>query len=368
MAATANRSTNEKSSANRLNAARPLTDGMPEIYGIFDLGQLADAIAKTGQPNPLPTQWQNISIPYELSGKLQMQGMSFAFEHQIKDWISLGATWLCMRVENREVFRIDRSQLTLTSDDVALLDEARRTIFNDLSLQAEQSSQTGFGDIDFYARFIREWEYAFKFRHIWADGIVGLLIPSGARRVVSEPTSIPFGGDGFWGIYFAAHALFEVKEDMYAGISLRANKRFERTITERASLNGEPYVFGASVNNFLVNPGWTFIFSPYVILQSLRQGFGLGVYYTLTHHSPDRWSERGNGCNLPPADVEAAQRVSKWGTDYCTVHIFYDFGKTRVVRDFTPILSIRWDIPALLYVSSQAYKTQQVLFGVEFAF
>lgn len=369
MIATANKSMNEKSTANRFNAARPLNDSIPEIYGIFDLGQLAEAVALTGQPNPLPTSFQGVSIPYNVEGKMQMQGISFAFEYAMKEWVALGATWLFMRVEGREVFEIDQTQLALSVADRVLLDDARRQIFNNLGLQGEQSSQVGFGDIDLYLRFKNEWEYTLKFRHIWADACVGMLAPTGVKRVVNEPTSIPFGGNGFWGLYFSAHALFEVREDMFGGVILRANKRFERKITERESVNGEPYVFGAAVNNFLVNPGWTLIFSPYVVLENLRDGLGLGLYYTLTHHEQDRWGFIGTFCpDAPPAQVQKVNELSEWGTDYFTVHVFYDFGKKHVIRDFTPILSLRWDIPALLYVSKQAYKTQQVLVGVEFAF
>ena len=369
MIATANRSMNEKSTANRFNAARPISDNLPEIYGVFDLGQLADAVALTGQPNPLPSSFQNTSIPYNVEGKMQMQGISFAFEYAMKEWIALGATWLFMRVEGRETFLLDRSQLNLTAADALTLDDTRRTIFNQLGLQGEQSSQVGFGDIDLYLRFKNEWEYTLKFRHIWADACVGMLAPTGVRRNISEPTSIPFGGDGFWGLYFSAQAVFEVREDMFGGVMLRANKRFERRINERESVNGEPYVFGAAVNNFLIDPGWTLIFSPYVIFQNLREGLGIGLYYTLTHHEQDRWGAIGTLCpTAPPAQVQKVNELSEWGTDYFTVHVFYDFGKKHVVRDFTPILSLRWDIPALLYVSKQAYKTQQVLFGVEFAF
>ena len=45
---------------NRLCEEVPL----PEIYGEYDLGQLANGMIELGYPNPLKTEWQGIDIPW----------------------------------------------------------------------------------------------------------------------------------------------------------------------------------------------------------------------------------------------------------------------------------------------------------------
>jgi hypothetical protein len=188
------------------------------------------------------------------------------------------------------------------------------------------------------------------------------------RQNINVPASIPFGGNGFWGMYGDFDGIFELKEDLKAGLILRFQKRITRTLCQRLSVGGEPYIFGVTTGEVEIEPGVTIAFSPYVILENLRSGFGLSLQYNLTWHNQDDWyDKRPNKAELPVL-IKQAVELSSWGADYVTLNAFYDFGKPKLFRSFDPIASLRWDIPANFFVSSRSVKTTRVSLGVEFAF
>ncbi len=158
-----------------------------------------------------------------------------------------------------------------------------------------------------------------------------------------------------------------MKEDWKIGFLARLSKRLPKTSTHRLSVKGEPEIFGAIIGNVRIDPGFTFVFSPYIVLENLRKGLGMSAQYTLTYHTRDSWKGCSNACNVA-TEVTKIQERSKWGSDYFTLNAFYDFGKTKVVRNFDPIISFRWDVPGKLWVMSRVPQTHRVSIGIEFAF
>ena len=57
-----------------------------------------------------------------------------------------------------------------------------------------------------------------------------MIIPTGVKRNIDKPASVPFGGNGYWGAYISGDAEFEVKEDWKIGLLLRMSKRFSQTV------------------------------------------------------------------------------------------------------------------------------------------
>src|SRR6516165_10951672 len=67
------------------------TVGIPEIWGKYDLTQLANAIVLLGSPNPLAPDFNQFSdIPYEMSGGIDGQGVEWAYERRLTDHFSVG--------------------------------------------------------------------------------------------------------------------------------------------------------------------------------------------------------------------------------------------------------------------------------------
>lgn len=343
--------------------------GLPELHGKFDLGLLGDAIAETGKPNPLRTDLQGIRIPFKMSGKIQAQGLVMSYRQQLSNWLSLGCSWLFMRVNARHQFALDKENLSLIlgPGDEKELERTRGRAFSDLGLTDNHWAELGFGDIDFYVRFGGSWDYTLKCRCVDAGLSWGVLVPTGVKHDRFSPASIPFGGNGHWGLYGAGDSLFELREDIKVGFLFRVSKRFPRTRDRRLSVLKEPGIFGAVIGPACVNPGATVVFSPYFVLENLRKGLGVSVQYTLTSHQEDEWSDRRQN-KEPRLNLTQVRDFSKWGSDYFTLNVFYDFGKIKVVRSFDPIVSFRWDVPSMLFVSSRVAKAHKVLLGIEFAF
>ena len=341
--------------------------GIPELYGLFDQGKLADAFVAAGRPNPLRSEWQNREIPWAMDGKIQAQAVTFLIHKKIVDWLAIGFSWLFMRTNSRQEFRLKSNNLFLGPGDRLELDDLRRAMFSQLRLAQNHTAQLGFGDIDCYLRFGNVWDYTLKFRSFDVGARLGLLIPTGQSRDINEPASIPFGGNGHWGIYGTLDGLFELKEDMKFGFFARLSKRFKRTNCQRMPVLGEPRIFGATVGQATINPGLTFIFSPYIVLENLRKGMGVSVQYHLTSHRQDSWTDVRLDKTIP-VDLCQVEELSEWGSDYFTLHLFYDFGKAKPIRSFDPIISFRWDVPAMLFITNRIAKTHRISIGVEFAF
>ncbi len=346
---------------------------LDQIFGKFDQVQLADGITAFGNINPLPSQFQGVltSIPWSVEGKRQAQGAGFIWRQSITDWLSTGFSWLFMRVESRHIFKLDLNKIepavSLSAGDLVLLDDNRRSMFTQVCIREGNTAQLGFGDIDWYLRFGKRWEYAYRFRRIDAGFRLGTLFPTGLTREENRPASIPFGGNGHWGIYAAIDSMFELREDWKVGFLFRVNKRFEKIKNMRAPVAKEPSIFGSSVASIKVNPGPTVILSPYILLENLRKGLALGVNFTLTWHDKDEYKDARADRSVP-LNLETVRSHSDWASEYFTLNILYDFGKVKVHRNFNPIITFRWDIPSTLFIAKGVNKTNRVTVGIDFLY
>lgn len=193
--------------------------GIPEIYGPFDLGVLAKSMSLAQIPmSPLLTELQDQKVPFRVDGRLQSQGAAFGYQQQIGDLLQLGFTWFVMRSNTRQEFYPNRSNMNFSSSLTdASLDEALREALSSLGFNQNYAHQVGSSDVDAYARLGYRWEYELKCRSIDAGLRVGLLAPLGVVRNPAVPASIPFGGDGFWGMYGQLDLEVEPKEDFKVG-------------------------------------------------------------------------------------------------------------------------------------------------------
>lgn len=339
--------------------------GIPEIFGTFDLHQIAEAFPLMGLPNPLPTELQLEQFPFTVTGKIQAQGVDGLVHLKVNDYLSFGGSWMLMRLNNAQLFFENNIKCALTTP--AQIDAFRREILADLGFCGPNYNRVAFGDSECYIRLGRSWEYVAKIRYVDVGARFGFLLPTGARRDINIPASVPFGGDSMWGIYGEVDGLFELKEDMKLGLLFRLNQRFPKIIDERLSVNGEPYIFGATCGAIQVKPGFTFIWSPFVVLENIRAGFGMGVQYHLTYHHRDNIIDKRTNKTIP-IQLEKMIQYSKWGTDYVTIDMLYDFGKELRCRSFAPVLSFRVDIPAYFFVTEHVPQTYRVSLGLEFDF
>ena len=354
--------------------------GIAELSGPFDQSQLGFSMKLAGfynppmpgRPDELPPALLNGELLWIMAGKLQTQGFAFSYRHYLGCNISVGILALAMRSNSYIDFMFNlakNSSLSalLSESDILALDDTRRAMLARLGLACNHVHQGGLGDIETYVRWADRCEYYFKLRSLEYGLQLGLLIPTGVKRDINKPASVPFGGNGHWGIYLSGDGEFEIKEDWKVGVLLRVSKRFTRTRDERMPVDNEPQIFGVITGPAKIDPGFTEIFSLYGQMEGLREGFGLRVQYTLTNHNRDHWTDE-RAVKTIPVQLKTVEERSNWASEYITLSAFYDFQKTSRECGNKPIVRAAWGIPFTLLVGHRFVHSYKVSLGLEFNF
>lgn len=363
--------------------------GIPEIYGVvdtsngmrehaaLDVNVLGQALEAVGLTNPLG-ELKGLALPYRQEGKMQAQGALFAYHQALGDYVSLGGSVLFMRFLSTQRFYLDTASVNVSQqaiDFVDVVDAARREMFNELGLKAPVSDQSGVGDFDFYVRIGKTWDYTLKCKTLSFGAKIGLLAPAGQSYNIFSPASVPFGGNGHWGMYTAMDFEAEVKEHWKVGFLAWVGKRFARVTPQRLSVGGEPTIFGAMTGKVNVNPGFTGSISPYVVLENIRSGLGVRAQYTLTKHAHDQWKVVCKSNTIEPYSLISrckkyllGEYISRWASDYITLDAFYDFGSARTERSFDPILFLSCDIPVDAIAANAVPRMYKVSLGIDISF
>ena len=347
--------------------------GIPEMFGKYDQNKLANAIGELTGVNPLAnTQFANLmnmAIVWNMKGKLEAQGAAFEYNQRLTDNVSFGFNFFGMHVFSRINFELaDPATLQLTQDQIPALDALRRSMQESVGLIAPKFSKGGFSDIDLYFRFGNIWEYTYKFRRIDAGLRVGGIIPTGLTRDINNPASVPFGGNGQWGVFGALDLEFELKEDWKVGIFARLSKRFEKKKKIRLTLAGEQPLFGALPGDATIDPGLNVVVAPYVRVEDIRDGLGIQAKYTYVNHFDDLVADARFGTTMPEAQLGPLNDVTDWSSEYLTINIFYDFARVRVGHTYAPIVSLMWDIPIQFFGVERVSKTNRVSLGIIFSY
>lgn len=345
------------------------TVGIPEIFGTFDLNTLATSLLEITGKTPLRSDLLGRELPFFVNGRIQGEGFFMKYCQSIADHFTVGCEILFLKTNSRQTFRLDMEKVrNLKPGDINEIYRSQRLAFAEIGIIENDAPQHGISDIDIYVRGGKKWDYTLKCREIYAGLSVGGFVPTGVKANIFNPASIPYGGNGFGGLYVKGDALFELKEDIKVGFLLEISKRIPRTTLARMPMvASEPYIFGPVIGKAHINPGATLGFSSYFVLENMRDGLGLGVHYTLTSHWKDMWEDRREDQTIP-VNLSQVIRTSKWGSDYFTINVFYDFGKQNTKHIIDPIAFFRWDIPSMLFVSHNVPKTTKVSLGIELAY
>lgn len=346
--------------------------GIAELSGPFDQAQLGYSMVLAGYPNLLSPLLMDGTLPWLLRGKLQTQGFALSYRQYIGCGFSVGLLGLVMRSNSYIDFIFNppsSSSLTatFTESDIIALDNTRLQMLAELGLSCNHVQQAGLGDIEAYLRWNKRHDYYLKFRSLEYALRLGCLIPTGVKKNINEPASVPFGGNGYWGIYASIDGEFELKEDWKVGTLVRVSKRFARTSNQRMPVDNEPQIFGAVVGEAKVNPGFTEIFCLYGQIEGLREGFGLRLQYSLVNHNDDDWTDERADKTIP-VNLKPVNQLSGWASEYITLSAFYDFEKTASGCGYKPIVRAIWDIPFTLLVGHRYVHSYKVALGLEFNF
>lgn len=347
--------------------------GIPEIFGTYDLDKLAQAVQLLGQPNPfIGTNFDIYTgreMPYNLRGKIETQGLAFFIgPAAFNEYISFGASFFFMHAFSRIHFQLAKNSLALSFERELELDRLRSAVQDSVGLQAPIWNKVGFSDIDAYMRVGKVWEYCYKLKRLDVGARFGIMIPTGLTRMIDNPASVPFGGNGHFGVYGAIDCEVELKEDWKVGLLVRGNKRITKTMHERVPIAGEHPLFGAFAGPLKVNPGATGIFVPYASMEDIRDGLGLQGQYTVVVHGDDAISDPRAQDRTPELQLKKINAVSDWVSEYLTFVLFYDFAKVKKDNWYAPIVTLMWDMPVNFFLAERVSKTNRVSLGVLVSF
>jgi len=345
--------------------------GLPEIYGCFDQVVLGRALEKLGKTNPLRADLQRAAaIPWRMEGKIQAEGFEFLLDQSLNDYFSWGFSTGFMQVNSSISFTLLPAVadiLKLNTGGLLRVDKDRREMFEELALEAPQWGAAQLIDSEVFLRVGKIWDYQFKTRRIDLNAQIGCLVPTGQKRDENNPASIPFSGDGHWGISGALALDFELKEDLSFGICAFTNKRFSATRERRMPILTEPRIFGAILGCARITPGFTVGFSPYLVIEGLRDGLGCYARYFYAHHLCDVWEDMRLNKSIA-VHLDDVQETSRWVSEYFSFNIFYDFGKTEDEPRNVPRASVVVDIPVNFLGASLSSRTYRVSVGFEVYF
>lgn len=319
-------------------------------------------------------------------GRLDSAGLAFRWYYNLTKNIEIGGSSLLMGARSRfTTFLRTPGDIVLTPGDKSDI-QTSQTQFMDLSgIRSFLWTKFGLGDTDFYLRLGTHKKYFLRCKTIDAGIKLGMIAPTGVKHEIGNPASLPFGGNGHWGLYVDGAVDSELKDDLFAGFNLRFIHRFRDTKDIRLPLlkkgvpdrtedteesesmrdfKGLPLSFAPFIKRERIDPGFTFVFSPYVGFGDLRDGFGVQIGYTLILHSHDRLAPRREG-EFPLIDRELFQHRSEWNREYVTVSLMYDLAKDQEYRGRAPLLSLDVDIPVDVLASKQSFRTYAVSLRIE---
>lgn len=321
----------------------------------------------------IPTHLQGTfhSGPYNMEGRIEIQGVAFNAYAPLNDWFAVGTRGEFLHATSRmELIKnaaFDTGVILGPGDafEVLLLKESVHKAL-DLNPPGRWSAFM-VGDAEVYGRFFTTLDHRYKCRFLDVGASVGLVLPAADARDINSPSSIPLGGDRHWGAFLEFNADLILKQDLRAGCRLRVQNRFGQTMQQRVPVGLEPEMFGAVVGDFYVNPGYTIGFFPYFVVEELRGGLGGFVAYSLVKHKKDKFSDQRVDQSVA-VNFNALTCNSSWGYSYVTLGFLYDFGQGKKCREFDPVITCKIDAPVDFLVSERSSKTYGLTMIAEVSF
>ncbi len=322
-------------------------------------------------------------------GRLDSAGLALRWYYSLTNHWEIGGSSLLMGARSRfTTFLRTPGDIVLTPGDKSDIQTSQSRFMDLAGIKSFLWTKFGVGDTDLYLRFGAHKDYFLRCKTLDAGIKLGMIAPTGVQHELDNPASLPFGGNGHWGLYFDGAVDSELKDDLFAGFNLRFIHRFRDTKSIRVPLLKQgiadrtdstsvsdssdgtrdfknlPLSFAPHIKRVRVDSGFTFVFSPYVGFGDLRDGFGVQIGYTLILHNHDRLSPREDD-EFPLIDRELFQHRSEWNREYVTVSLMYDLAKDREYRGRAPLLSLDVDIPVDILASKQSFKTYAVSLRIE---
>lgn len=377
--------------------------GIPELWGKYDLKDIIFALKQVDNGYVDQTflengtkEWVGKSIKFDVDGKITSRGVSLGYKQNLNFWgLSLGGfiPFAHVNTTSRFSFNDKDSEISLGNLKIGeqyQVDRIRSQVQKDLGLKGSDWSKTGFGDLDLFVSWNNEWDHKLLIRNIDLSLRVGVLCPTGIKRDIDYPTSVPFTNNGHWGAYFDTVLDLELRQDLRFGVMLGFMDLFKKTDNRRIPVYKEPVIFSPLKADVQINPGFTFKVSPYLEFANLRDGLHVQGRYTYLKHSADSWRDMREEepvksyldqtvaslkhlVDYPnyvsdekiEENKEHKEYLSRWTSHYLTLEVIYDSREAFNNWWLHPAFYFIYDYPAS---GGGIAKTHQFTVGVELHF
>ncbi len=347
--------------------------GIPDLYGSFDFIKLNNAGIAIGGTNFLRPSWQvaDTKMVWSSVGKIQAAGAGVRFEGAITKHLSLGGAVDVMHVASTQRFflpqDVARRFNVVSQSDKNEIDEDRRALLEFLGLRDTTYSAAGFSDTVLYLRVGGGREYIAKCRQASIGFTIGALVPTGKKRVIDNPASVPFGGDGHAGYLIGVDTQLELKEDMWFGCMVYVSDRFDRVEERRLPVEGESVLFGATRGNVSVSPGVSAFFSPSLRMNDVQNGFGFELQYVYGFHKGDVWTDQRENKTIP-INFSKIYETTRFSTDYVFLNLFYELSRVVPSIRAEPVLALLADFPVSFMGPKFVAKTYRLALSLNISF
>lgn len=340
-------------------------------YGLRNLDNALVA-AGTVPQSLVRSDWQGrlTNGPYGMEGTFDAHGIVVAFFAPLTEHFGVGIRTGFLKLNScMHLFRDNAmfESIIAGAGDEYELQELQENIHNKLGVTSLASNVYSATDTECYLKLFSVHDYSYLCRLVDASLSLGFIAPTAKKRNILNPASISAGGDGHWGLFIEGDLDAVLRQDLRAGLILRAQQRLNNTRRERMPVGEEPPIFGALIGDATVKPGLTFVMSPYLMFEHLRNGLGISIGYTLVKHLRDGWidcrKDQDIVANLAPVSAE-----SPWTSERIYCGIFYDMDWASRYYRFSPIISLNVDVPVAWVDGKRSAETFGVSVGVEMHF
>jgi hypothetical protein len=342
-----------------------------EIDGAYDQIQLLKSVLKAYPKKAFAPDFirsdmlvHTHTLPWEQDGLIDAQLIGLRYSQALTRNIIIGVDTFFAHVNAHKRSYLNHKKLSLLPGDFEEVLAANARLHDFLHISSSAYDTLSWGDVDISLRLGNRWEYKAKFKAIDAGCTFGVIAPTAKSRSIYNPASIPLGGNGHWGFYGSLDADFNLKEDWRALLLLRVQKRLPKTSLQRVPVEFEPLAYGALIADTRIDPGFTFIVMPTLILDGLRDNFGIQAAYTLVVHRKDCWSDKRADTTIGGA-FDRAENLSAWGSEYVTIGLNYDYSRDLECPRVANRAGLLVDIPLNYAVAKQSVKNIRISLSME---
>ncbi len=379
----------------------PGVGGIPELWGQYDLDLIIKSAQKAAEGTDCPLEnplccvrpdWANVPLIYDVRGKIKSKGVIFQYTQNLQ-WAGLAAGFYLpyMEVRSSARYRFNPGPPGgvfngLTQAQIEQLDDIRRSVHEQIGLEASDYREWNFGDLDVYLRKYHKRDYILNMRAVHLNFALGAVLPTSKERNINNAASIPFGNNGSTAFYGDVWLEFQPRADWHVGFIAAFNGQTSHTHRERipvccrditldASRNihetvTEPLPYSSIIGDLRRRPGLTQKFQAYFGMDHVTDGLSFLVRYTRIRHHRDKLTDARPDAEqgATSSQLEKQEDLTRWYATFLTLHATYDTKDTGQHWPGTPRFYAVWDFPTERLGGDRAVKTHQLTLGVAFNF